>query len=72
MTKKKAEPVEEQFFGVAPMAEPVKSKPFWKRRRFLVPVISALIGGAFGIKNPEVFVNMAADIHKNLQGHSTD
>lgn len=61
---------QDEFSGIASMSE--TAKPFWKKRRFLVPLISVLLGGTLGLKNPEVFVNMAADIHKNLQGHSTD
>lgn len=70
MTRRKKQPeVNEEFIYSAPGP---KAKPFWKKRRFLVPVIAGILGGVFHVKNPEVLVNMAADVHKNLQGHSTD
>lgn len=44
-------------------------KPFWKKKRFLLPIAAALLG-LVGVKNPETVAQIGADVVSIVNGHS--
>jgi hypothetical protein len=46
-------------------------KPFWKKKRFLLPLATVLLG-LVGVKNPAVVADIGADVVSIVNGHSPD